>query len=69
MLMLMLSVSGCGSTSPEIRLVKVHVCDGLEPLMVSKDDVLTDGTIYRLLALNCKILACKKIEHEACKTD
>ncbi|AHK11663.1 hypothetical protein S141_17 [Shewanella sp. phage 1/41] len=59
-------MTGCQS-STEIRYIEVPVCAGLEPISPSVDDVLTDGTVDQILSLNCKILACKGVEHPACE--
>jgi hypothetical protein len=65
-LAILISATGCAS-SIEVKYVEVQICKGLEPIYPHDDDVLTDGTVDQILALNCKILACKGIEHEACK--
>lgn len=58
-------ITGCQPLT-EIRYVERVSCNGFDLIEPSKDDVLTDGTASQILSYNCKLLACKQIEHPAC---
>jgi hypothetical protein len=49
MLLLALPLGGCAMTG---RVTKPDPCAGWSPIMVSKQDILTDGTSKQILAHN-----------------